>query len=284
MAEECPKCEDGLPGWLATFADLMSLLMCFFVLLLSFAEIDAIRFKKMAESMKDAFGVQRDVPAPDIVMGTSVIMQEFSPTTTPEPTPIEEVRQQTTDVEKQNLDVNDAAKQALEQQIKEEVEAEAEELKEALKEEIQEGLVSVETEELKIILRIQEKGSFPSGSASLDPAFFEVMSRINDAVANAPGDVVVAGHTDDVPISTARFRSNWELSSARAVTVLHALLDDPRVDPARVRVEGYGESRPLVPNDSSESRARNRRVELIIERGGEADGIVEPSSTGGSSG
>jgi chemotaxis protein MotB len=284
MAEECPKCEDGLPGWLATFADLMSLLMCFFVLLLSFAEIDAIRFKKMAESMKDAFGVQRDVPAPDIVMGTSVIMQEFSPTTTPEPTPIDEVRQQTTDVEKQNLDVNDAAKQALEQQIKEEVEAEAEELKEALKDEIQEGLVSVETEELKIILRIQEKGSFPSGSASLDPAFFEVMSRINDAVANAPGDVVVAGHTDDVPISTARFRSNWELSSARAVTVLHALLDDPRVDPARVRVEGYGESRPLVPNDSSESRARNRRVELIIERGGEADGIVEPSSTGGSSG
>ena len=142
----------------------------------------------------------------------------------------------------------------------------------------------METEELKIILRIQEKGSFPSGSASLDPGFFEVMGRISDAVANAPGDVVVAGHTDDVPISTARFRSNWELSSARAVTVLHALLDDPRIDSARVRVEGYGESRPLVPNDSSESRAKNRRVELIIERGGEADGIVEPSSPAASSG
>ena len=112
----------------------------------------------------------------------------------------------------------------------------------------------------------------------------EVMNRISDAVANAPGDVVVAGHTDDIPISTARFRSNWELSSARAVTVLHALLDDPRIDQARVRVEGYGESRPLVPNDSSESRAKNRRVELIIERGGEADGIVEPSSPAESSG
>ncbi|MET0044009.1 MAG: flagellar motor protein MotB, partial [Candidatus Thiodiazotropha sp. 6PLUC3] len=70
MADECPKCPDGLPPWLATFADLMSLLMCFFVLLLSFAEVDAQRFKKMAESMKDAFGVQREIPAVEIVKGT----------------------------------------------------------------------------------------------------------------------------------------------------------------------------------------------------------------------
>ena len=80
MADDCPECEEGLPGWLATFADLMSLLMCFFVLLLSFATVDAVRFKKMAESMKDAFGVQREVPAPEIVMGVSVIKQEWSPT------------------------------------------------------------------------------------------------------------------------------------------------------------------------------------------------------------
>ena len=65
MADDCPKCDDGLPPWMATFADLMSLLMCFFVLLLSFATIDAVRFKKMAESMKDAFGVQREIPAVD---------------------------------------------------------------------------------------------------------------------------------------------------------------------------------------------------------------------------
>ncbi len=95
--DECPECEAGLPAWLATFADLMSLLMCFFVLLLSFATMDATRFKKMAESMKDAFGVQRDVPVYDVVMGTSVIMTEFSPSTVSEPSLIDEVRQQTTD-------------------------------------------------------------------------------------------------------------------------------------------------------------------------------------------
>ena len=74
MADDCPKCEDGLPPWMATFADLMSLLMCFFVLLLSFATIDAVRFKKMAESMKDAFGVQREIPANEIVIPTVLML------------------------------------------------------------------------------------------------------------------------------------------------------------------------------------------------------------------
>jgi len=274
MADECPKCEEGLPAWLATFADLMSLLMCFFVLLLSFATIDAIRFKKMADSMKDAFGVQREVPANEIVMGTSVIMTEFSPTTTPEPSPIDEVRQKTTDIEKQHLDVKEAMETAAEQ-IQKEIEQQAEELRQVLDKEIREGLVDVETEDGRIIIRIEEKGSFASGSDRLDPGFYSVMDRISEAVVNSPGQVIVAGHTDDVPISTERFRSNWELSSARAVTVLHALLQNPAVDPHRVRVEGRADSVPLVPNDSPENRAKNRRVELIIERSNEIENAIQ---------
>ncbi|MES9874339.1 MAG: type VI secretion system protein TssL, long form [Candidatus Sedimenticola sp. PURPLELP] len=270
MADECPKCPEGLPPWLATFADLMSLLMCFFVLLLSFATIDAVRFKKMAESMKDAFGVQREVPAAEIVMGTSVIKQEFSPSTIPEPSPVDEVRQQTTDVEKQHLDMEQAMEAAAEQ-IQQEVEQQAAELKEALKEEIEEELVSVETEEARVVIRIQEKGSFPSGTDRLNPGFYDVMDRISEAVVNSPGKVVVAGHTDNIPIRTERFRSNWELSSARAVTVLHALLQNPNVDPARVVVEGHADSQPLVPNDSPEARSKNRRVELVIERADEIE-------------
>ncbi|PUB91748.1 MAG: type VI secretion system protein TssL, partial [gamma proteobacterium symbiont of Ctena orbiculata] len=246
MADECPKCPDGLPPWLATFADLMSLLMCFFVLLLSFAEIDAARFKKMAESMKDAFGVQREIPVMDVVKGTSVVMQEFSPGK-PEPTPIEELRQQTTDVEKdflqsedqrseaeeqQDLDI-DVAKAAMQAQIEEEVKEQAEELQEMLDGEISEGLLDVETEDTKIIIRIQEKGSFPSGRATLNPDFFEVISKITDVIANTPGKIIVAGHTDNIPISTRRFRSNWELSSARAVTVVHAMLSNAAIDEGR---------------------------------------------------
>ncbi len=271
MEGDCPKCEPGLPPWLATFADLMSLLMCFFVLLLSFAELDAIRFKKMADSMRDAFGVQRRIPVTEIVMGTSVIKQEFSPATVTEPSPINEIRQQTTRLEQQNLKVNDAMVDAVTEKARQEVEQQAEELRETLKREIKEGLVSVETEDLKIIIRIHEKGSFPSGSATLNPGFLEVMERISQAVARSPGRVVVAGYTDNIPISTHRFRSNWELSSARAVTVVHALLRDPDIDQGRVLVEGHADSNPLVPNDTPGNRAKNRRVELILERGEDLD-------------
>lgn len=279
MAKDCPKCEKGLPPWLATFADLMSLLMCFFVLLLSFAEIDAIRFKKMADSMKDAFGVQREIPINEIVMGTSVIKQEFSPSTISEPSLINEIRQQTVVEEKQHLDVPDGEEKKKNQEelekealaarlkkIQEQMEQQAEQLKEALKNEIDEGLVAVEMAESKIIIRIREKGSFSSGSADFNPGFLDVIDRISDAIVKSPGRVIVAGHTDNAPIYTSRFRSNWELSSARAVTVVHALMMNPGVSQDRILVEGHAESHPLVPNDSAENRSKNRRVELILVR------------------
>jgi chemotaxis protein MotB len=272
MADNCPKCSPGLPAWLATFADLMSLLMCFFVLLLSFAEIDAIRFKKMAESVKDAFGVQREITEVDVVKGVSVIKQEWSPTIA-EPSVITELRQQTSPVEAKHLQLNDedvvqTAEQVLEKQMGEQADA----LKAALETEIDQGVVTVEHEGAKIILRIREKGSFRSGSASLDPGFYAVMDRISKVLADTPGDIVVAGHTDNVPIRTGRFRSNWELSSARAVTVVHALLRNPQVDPGRVLIEGWADTHPLVPNDTPEHRAENRRVELMVRRGKDAEG------------
>jgi len=293
VEEECPKCDPGLPPWLATFADLMSLLMCFFVLLLSFAELDAIRFKKMADSMKDAFGVQREIPVMDVVKGISVIKQEFTPSVNPDPAVVKKIQQQTSKVEQKHLDVNDGEKEkdgvdvndammdAVAEKIQQEVELDAEALRDALKQEIDDGLVSVETADAKIIVRIQEKGSFASGSANLDAGFIAVMDRISVAVAKSPGNVIVAGHTDNIPISTARFRSNWELSSARAVTVVHGLLKNPDIDPGRVMIEGHADSMPLVPNDSSANRAINRRVELILERGNDKDGgdmlIIEES-------
>ncbi|ODB82258.1 flagellar motor protein MotB [Candidatus Thiodiazotropha endoloripes] len=283
MADECPKCPEGLPPWLATFADLMSLLMCFFVLLLSFAEVDAQRFKKMAESMKDAFGVQREIPAVEIVKGTSVIMQEFSPGK-PEPSPIEDIRQITSDLEQEFLDREskdatdvDEAKAAMQAELEREVQAQAEELQEMLESEISDGLIDVETESTNIIIRIQEKGSFPSGRANLNPEFFEVISKITEVIATTPGKIIVAGHTDNIPISTKRFRSNWELSSARAVTVVHAMLSNASIEEERFLIQGYADSQPLVDNDTSENRAQNRRVELVIRRGEDVELDPEPT-------
>jgi len=267
MADNCPKCPPaGAPLWLATFADLMSLLMCFFVLLLSFATMDAVRFKKMAESVKDAFGVQKEVPTYDIPMGTSIIAQHFSPAPT-EPTPLDEVKQTVTQMS-QNLKIPEQDMAKIKAQLKEEMlketQDEAEKIRESLKEEITAGLVSVETDGLKIIIRINEKGSFPSGSAVLKVGFEPVMKKISESVENAKGKVLIAGHTDDIPINTDWYRSNWELSASRSVTVAHFLLENKGIDPRRMVVEGYADTKPLFPNDSAENRAKNRRVEIIL--------------------
>jgi len=282
VAEKECECEEGLPAWMATFADMMALLMCFFVLLLSFAEMDAVRFKKMADSMKDAFGVQKEIPTNEIVKGISVVALEFSPSIA-DPSIKEELKQETTEQEKDHLEVNDGPMSmgkegintapidqtvvdAVEEMLKAEAKDQAEELKKALKKEIGEGIVTVEVVGSSVIIRINEKGSFPSGSADLNPGFIDVLDRIAVAISTRPGKVIVAGHTDNRPISTRKFRSNWELSVERAVTVAHVLLADPTLDPKRFLLEGHADSDPLVPNDTPENRARNRRVELIIKR------------------
>ncbi len=260
------KCDAGAPAWVMTFADLMSLLMCFFVLLLSFATMDAVRFKKMADSVKDAFGVQTEVPVYDVVKGTSVIAQHFSPAST-EPTPLEVVKQ-ITKIDAANLDIPEDQKEKLKREMQEAMEKkvaeEANKIIESLEKEIQKGLVSVETDNQRIVIRIHEKGSFPSGSAVLNAAFSPVMRKITVAVRDGAGNVVIAGHTDNIPIHTDWYRSNWELSSGRAVTVAHEILKDKKIDPNRMVIEGHAATKPLAPNDSSANRAKNRRVEIIL--------------------
>jgi len=276
MADDCPKCPPaGAPLWLATFADLMSLLMCFFVLLLSFATMDAAKFKKAADSMENAFGVQRDIPATEPPMGTSIIAQHFSPAQTT-PSPIEEVKQSTNQQTKR-LDVSIEDMEDVKQKIMQakiaEIEEQAEKIEASLAAEISDGLVDVETDGLKILIRIKEKGSFPSGTAILKAGFEPVMEKITEAVNDSPGIVHVAGHTDNIPISTDWYRSNWELAAGRAVTVAHFMLEKKGTDPNRVVVQGYADTKPLVPNDTSENRARNRRVEIIIAQEDPTEGL-----------
>ncbi len=267
MAEECPKCPPaGAPLWLATFADLMSLLMCFFVLLLSFATMDISKFKKLAGSMNEAFGVQSTISANEIPMGTSIIAQHFSPAQTT-PSALDEIKQSTEQEDKKlsmSVDDMEQVKQQLLQIKLDEIEAQAIKIEESLEEEIKEGLVSVETDGLKIVIRIDEKGSFPSGAAVLKAGFEPVMEKITEAVNGSVGEVYVAGHTDNIPISTDWYRSNWELSASRSVTVAHFMLKNKNTDAKRVIIQGYADTRPLVDNDSAENRAKNRRVEIII--------------------
>ncbi|MEQ9452871.1 MAG: flagellar motor protein MotB [Pseudomonadales bacterium] len=274
--------EGGGGGWIMTFADLMSLLMCFFVLLLSFSEMDVLKFKRLAGSMSAAFGVQQKMRADDPPKGTSIIAQEFSPGT-PRPTPLNEIWQKTTDESRNSLDVacqdmgssntgesGDAQRMIIVDKVKDlvgETEQDAIDLATALSKEIAAGVLEVETAGRRITIRIKEHGSFPSGSDSLSANFKPVLKIIRDQLRDIEGQIIVEGHTDDDPINTARFRSNWALSSARAVSVAHGLFADGELDQERFTITGFAETRPLVSNTTPAGKARNRRVEVVVHQG-----------------
>lgn len=271
--QECPECE-AMAGWVMTFADLMSLLMCFFVLLLAFSEMDVLKYKQVAGSMKFAFGVQREIKADDIPKGTSIIAQEFSPGE-PKPTPVNQVRQITTDEYKQNLDFSDtkekhnqsSADTTLDQakrKLEDEAEKKAEEVRKALKKEIEEGIVEVIKDRDQVVIRIREKGSFDSGKAIIQPGFYPVMQRVAKALNSVSGKIIVAGHTDNVPIRTLQFPSNWVLSAARAANVVHFMTVRGGVEPERMEIRAHADVSPVTENDSFEGRAKNRRVEIVI--------------------
>ncbi len=268
---------------MATFADLMSLLMCFFVLLLSFSEMDAMKFKRLAGSMAQAFGVQNQLNVVDVPKGTSVIAQEFSPSI-PEPTPVNEIWQKTKNLTENSLEVNCTEEFDVEQgeknleagvraRVKEKLEEliaetqqDASDIATALHDQIVNGEVEVETRGRKIIIRIREKGSFETASADLQEGYYDVLDEVRGVLREKQGKILVEGHTDNLPIYTARFRSNWELSSARAVTVAQELMKGD-MNPRRFTVSGHADTIALVDNSTAENRARNRRVEIVVQQG-----------------
>ena len=258
--------DKGAPAWVMTFADLMSLLMCFFVLMLSFSEMDAQRFKLLSGSMKDAFGVQAEIQAKMMPKGTSLITKEFTPGR-PQPTPMRSVRQYTINSNRNSLDVPEPGKGKGPSQ--EQMESDAERIRKALQAEIEAKQLNVDLEGSRIIIRINEQASFGSGSDQIIVAFVPVLDKIRLLLTDLTGAVLVAGHTDDVPISTVRFRSNWDLSAARAVSVAHELMRSGAIDAARMVITGHADTRPRASNDTTENRARNRRVEITVVRDGQ---------------
>ncbi|MDP5254186.1 MULTISPECIES: flagellar motor protein MotB [unclassified Vibrio] len=298
---KCPP--PGLPAWMGTFSDLMALLMCFFVLLLSFSEMDVLKFKQIAGSMKFAFGVQNRLEVKDIPKGTSVIAQEFRPGR-PEPTPIDVIMQQTIDVTQKTLDFHDGEsdkaggtkrdegkltggqspenstnanqnEQAEQQQQQaqqqaqqsEELDTTVESIKKALQREIDQGAIEVENLGQQIVIRLREKGAFPEGSAFLQPKFRPLVRQIAELVNDVPGMIRVSGHTDNQPLESELYRSKWDLSSQRAVSVAQEMDKVPGFDHQRLQVRGMADTEPLVANDTPANRARNRRVEISILQG-----------------
>lgn len=265
VEEEAPPCPSCLPGWLVTFSDMMSLLLTFFILLLTFADMEVKRFRQVAASMKEALGVQRDYVAEQIPMGTSVVMKEFKPGKQ-DMIDFESIDHRFTVEPAESRELQEIAEKQEEKDNIQEIRETEQQLKALLKQEIEDGQIEVTSEGANLILRIQEKATFQSGSATLQKKFLPLLSKISRTVSEVSGQVDVIGHTDNLPISNDRFRSNWELSTSRAVSVAHALLEASRIDPKRVTILGKGETDPIADNRLQESRARNRRVEVIIRK------------------
>ncbi|RUO80775.1 flagellar motor protein MotB [Idiomarina tyrosinivorans] len=293
--EDCNCPPPGLPMWMATFADLMTLLMCFFVLLLAFSEMDVLKFKQIAGSMKFALGVQNKIEVKDIPKGTSVIAQEFRPGR-PEPTPIETIQQQTVEMTQQMLDFQDGEsdfaggqqrqrggtdspeqdkQQAMQQQKQQQQQEQmSESMKELLKrlqdqmqEQIENGALELEQLGQQILIRIKEKGSFPAGSAFLQPQFRPIIRKVAELLKDIPGEITISGHTDNRQVVSEMYSSGWDLSSARAVAVAEEMLKVKDFGEDRMVVMGYADTKPLVPNNSAENRAINRRVDIAIMQG-----------------
>ena len=253
----------GAPAWQSTFADLMNLLLCFFVLLFSMSTIDAQKFELIAASFSETFSIFSSGGSSFgegalINSGVSQLSQLDSFMTTMGKAS-----------ETQNESNIEAEYEQTYEELQEEMLKENEELAEMIQETVDEqnltGDIDIDFTSQYVELTLNGALLFDSGSAELKPDADNLMEKVGVILQKyAEGTIEVEGHTDNVPIHTSQFKSNNELSSARALTVFEYLIDHTNLDPAVIKHSGRGEYIPVADNDTPEGRAKNRRVEIKI--------------------
>jgi chemotaxis protein MotB len=147
-----------------------------------------------------------------------------------------------------------------------EVQTSFEQLEADLWPEIESGKIELSKEPRGLVMSLSESALFPPGEASLQARSIPIMRKVGVSLSRLPGQIRLEGHTDDSPIRTRLYPSNWQLSTARATAVLKFLINERSMPSDRLSAAGYGEFRPLVPNDSPKNRAKNRRVDVVILR------------------
>lgn len=244
---------EGEP-WLLPYSDLMTLLLALFIALFAISQTDQTKLAQMAQAFSKAFN-----------MGGPSFFNQAGPNPSPQ---------------RDIMSAEDHGNQAYIQE-NEALESIKRELDEYIKQNNMEGELSTQLEEEGLMIRIKEKALFPSGSAELVPESQRIGPLVAGLLANIPERVLISGHTDNVPINTEQYPSNWELSSSRALTFMKFLLSlNSKLNPARFSAIGYSEYRPIATNDTEEGKQQNRRVEILIARGlrfNPNEGITAPS-------
>lgn len=222
---KCEECVAGAPMWMSTFSDMMSLLLTFFVLLLSMASMDKKKIKQAIGSLQGALGVLEGGQKTE--MGKEEIMSRMDF--------VDKMKQKVKTVSKSIKDYIQKAKLS--------------------------SKVSVVKTEKGISIRIMDSVLFKPGGAVLEKGASPLLIKLAAVMKDSPYNILVEGHTDDIPINTAKFPSNWDLSSERAIAVVKFFLAED-IKPSKLAASGYAQYHPLVPNITPENRAKNRRVEV----------------------
>lgn len=227
--------DDG-PGWLTTFNDLITLLMVFFVLLFTMGSVDNQAMSEFQNALQAGLGILGE--------GTQVSI--------------------TVKGARPDLGDADLMKQADGEEAPVDEQQEAVPIEEALEAFAAEPGVNVSYSNQGAHITFEDFLLFNFSKADINRGGLAFLDRMADLVQKIPYPVRVEGHTDNVPIHTARYPSNWELSIARAVSVVKYFAESGKINPQRLSAVGYGDTRPLVPNDSPANRTRNRRVEIVL--------------------
>ncbi len=234
------ECEAGAPAWMATFADLVTLLMCFFVLLFAMSTTQQETYKELVQSLRSALGAQT-IPEAGTREGLQMnAVPSEEPTETPQ---IDE----------------------LGGMIQKEMDEIISEVLELVMFNKLGGMVSVTQTETGIVITMTDMLLFRRGGVRLAPKGLDILEKVAFVLAKFAYHIKIRGHTDSLPMQSVKFPSNWELSSARAGTVVR-LLVKYGVNPNLVSAEGYAGFHPVATNDTEEGRAQNRRVEIVYER------------------
>lgn len=226
--QEAPR---GAPAYMTTWGDMCTLLLCFFVMLLAMSTIDPAKFNVAASSFQNALsGVLESYPS--VMITKDILIPRLGG-----------------DEQNKRMAV-DAAQR----------------IKKAVKKEGLEDAVKVKVTESGIAVKLSDPIGFDLGESEIKPELIPTLKNICEIVNSLPTTQIrVEGHTDDLPIRSYKFPSNWELSSSRALNVVKFMASDGRIEPSRLSAIGYGEYRPLVPNTSDENRKMNRRIEIFVD-------------------
>ncbi len=241
--------------WLVSYADFITLLFAFFVVMFATAQSDRSKAKEVSEAVREAFqhgqlssavsNVLHGAPEAHKLGNTP---QKKSPENMPPPPPPADLAK--------SLDT----------------------LERGLAAELKSGKVQLKLEERGLVISMRESAFFASGDNIVAPASFSILAKIAAVVQSLPNQVRLEGYTDSIPIHNSRFRNNWELSAARSIAMLELLSDRFQVPPARMAVAGYAENAPADTNETEEGRAHNRRVDLVLLSAGAQNS--EPRAAG----